>query len=453
MFGVIAAGAAVSGCFGFFAHRSFRFRMRQERYGKFMASGQGAALLPELRQLVKRHPGDLMLRYFQGQAFLQAGLFREAAQELELVDTRNRTEKLVPPVELAGILARAYEELGRYKEAQGVLLLQLKSCPLAFELLVQVAEIFQRRGMPRHASDYMEMALRIDPDNAALILRMSAFLEHSGDLKGALTQAKRVLELRENDPEACRIAARVYFSLSNYPRAMEYYAILAGLEEHRVNGLKGKAECLYAQGWMERSLMAFEEALRAAGDDRTARIPVLYRIGEICIKEGEIVRGLVCLEEVEQSSPGYKDTAKILARYRDFKNDRSLSVYAFSREGQFRELTAGILTALGVTFHKHKTVKKLDLVYYAAKETKDGPEHIYFYFSRKLVPLDERELREIVGEIRVVRMKQGVVYCPGGFTPQALEYARSRPLSLIGREELSSILKVAGTVGEAALSV
>jgi tetratricopeptide (TPR) repeat protein len=226
MFGVIAAGAAVTGCFGFFAHRSFRFRMRQERYGRFMDSGQGRRALPELRQLVKRHSSDLMLRYFLGQAYLQAGLGREAAQELELVDTRNRSEKLISPIGLTGLLARAYEELGRYKEAQGVLLLQLKNFPMAFELLVQVAEIFQRRGMPRHASEYMEMALRIDPDNTALILRMSSFLEHSGDLKGALKQPTGA-GAPGKGPEACRIAAGFIqsFQLSARPGILR---ILAG---------------------------------------------------------------------------------------------------------------------------------------------------------------------------------------------------------------------------------
>ncbi len=101
---------------------------------------------------------------------------------------------------------------------------------------------------------------------------------------------------------------------------------------------------------------------------------------------------------MEQGRPGDKDAAKILSRYRDFKNDRSLSVYAFSREGQFRELTAGILNTLGVTFHKHKTVKKLDLVYYAAKETGKGRSNLLL-LHQELGPWTNGSCVKLSGEI------------------------------------------------------
>jgi len=411
---------------------------------KLLEAGQGAALLPDLRQLVKKQPSDTSVRFFLGRAYAQGEMYREAAAEFELAATRNRKERAIDPSELAGALASSYERLGRFKEAQGVLLLELKRSPLSCGLLVQVAEIFQRRGMPGHASDYMAMALKIDPENPDLLLRMAVFLEYSGDLKGVLEYAKKVLEIRAGDADACRIAARVYYNLSNYPKAMEYYSILARMPGFRASGLKGKAECLYAHGSRILALAAFEEALQAAGGDVDMKIPLLYRIGMLYIKEGEVLRGVEYLGEVEKRSPGYKDAGATLSRYTAFSNDRSLAAYAFSRDCQFYDLACKMLDGLGFSCHKYKQVKKRDLVFYASRETDEKYEHIYFYFSRKLTPMDERELREIVNEVRLVRMKQGVVYGPGGYTRQAVEYAESRALTLISREELASQLAAAG---------
>ena len=348
-------------------------------------------------------------------------------------------------------MASCYEQMGRFKEAQGVLLLELKRSPLSYGLLIQVAEIFQRRGMPRHASDYMDMALKIDPENPELLFRMAVFLEHAGDLKGTLGFVKKVLEIKPDDPESCRIAARVYYNLSNYPKAMEYYALLARRPRFRVSGLKGKAECLYARGSRMLALAAFEEALAAAGDDAELKVPLLYRVGMLQLKEGDVSRGILNLEEVEQLMPGYKDTGETLDRYRSFSSDRSLSAYAFSKDGQFHEMTSQILGDMGFSWHKYKQVKKRDLVFYASRETDEKHEHIYFYFSRKLSPMDERELREIVNEVRLVRMKRAVVFSAGGYTPRASGYAKSRALSLTSREELISRLNAIGNfAGEAA---
>jgi hypothetical protein len=65
--------------------------------------------------------------------------------------------------------------------------------------------------------------------------------------------------------------------------------------------------------------------------------------------------------------------------------------------------------------------------------------------------MDERELREIVGRDRVVRMSR-VLSMSGRFTRRRWNSPQPAP-SLIGREELSSLLKVAGTVGAATLPV
>ena len=104
MLAVIAAGAAVTGCMGFWAQKAVRFRRSMDRCLRLLESGQGAALLPDLRRMVRKHPSDLKAKYCLGRAYAQGGMHREAAAEFEMVEVGNRRERTIEPSELAGQL-------------------------------------------------------------------------------------------------------------------------------------------------------------------------------------------------------------------------------------------------------------------------------------------------------------------------------------------------------------
>lgn len=423
-----------------FAVRSLATRVRLQQSRRRVEQGQGTSALATLKTLVANHYGALEVHYLLSQALLQSGLFRDTARELELVTSLNAREKRYPAAHLARDLARCYRELGNLRDAQGTLLLALKAAPGEEKLLVEVAEIFLLRGMPRHAADYLESSLRLAPENGALLLKMAQVQERAGNLRSALEYAQKAHTVDSSLGEASLLMARLYGIFGNQERASYYYNELANLEGYRLQALQGKADCLAALGNSEAARQVLEQALEQCGGDSEACLPVLYRIADTLMKERRISEGITYLERIERIRSDFRDVSQQLEKLRDFGHNQRLADFVFSDKDHFHSLAAALTRGMGLEPRKFKPVKKRDLVIHAARNDGRYRDMYYLYFSRSMQAMGEWELRELMSEIRLVRMSRGIVFCAGGFAPQALEYAASRSLTLIDRSETARML-------------
>lgn len=437
---IVLAGIISAGGFALMAHQSWAGRSRLKRCRTLVASGENREAILQLGKLAATRRGDVEVHYLLATAYRQAGRWQDAAGELEVVETYNRQEKKYPPVQLAAEMADCYVAVQEYKNAQGVLLLALKHYPRELSLHLQIADLFMLRNMPKHAAEYLGLAIDLSPRDPALLEKMAHVMEETLDLRKALRYAKLTLELDRNRPAAVHIAARCYYHFRNYDEANAYYARLVQFPETVITGLTGRGECLLQSGNPSAALHLFRQALERTGEGSDASLDLLYRIGSLCIEQMEVVRGVEYFEKIAAQRRSYRDVNEKLEKYRDFRRSGALTRYAFSTNDDFYVLAVQMLQAAGMKSLKHKIVRKRDFVFYAVREDDEVREQVYFYFSRSLHPVTEWELRELVGEIRVLRMNRGVVFSPGGFDRPAAAYAESRPLALQDRERIERLL-------------
>ena len=135
-----------------------------------------------LREGLRRYPDDLSLRYAQALLFQEQGRLRRAASALEAI--------IADTPEDAGLL-----------NALGYLLTD---------------------SLDRHeeAYVYLEQALTLEPDNAAIIDSMGWVLFHLGDYDAALEHLLRAFELFP-DPEVAAHIVDVYWAMGRESEARE----------------------------------------------------------------------------------------------------------------------------------------------------------------------------------------------------------------------------------------
>lgn len=133
-----------------------------------------------LREGLRRYPDDMSLRYAQALLYQEQGRLRRAASALE------------------AIIADTPEDAG-LMNALGYLLTD---------------------SLDRHdeAYDYIEQALTLEPDNAAIIDSMGWVLFHLGDYEAALEHLQRAFELFP-DPEVAAHIVDVYWAMGREAEA------------------------------------------------------------------------------------------------------------------------------------------------------------------------------------------------------------------------------------------
>jgi len=418
------------------------FSVRLRRIEALIQEGAAGAALPLLQNLEKKYHGRLALHHLLARAYTQLAQYRNAIEEWNRVLLLNQHECELTVAAIAHPLAEAHIALGELREAQGVLLLALEASPGEGSLRERLAEIYTRRGMAKHALACYEFLLKYDPENRELIMKTADAQERAGDLRAALVSALHVVRLDARSTGAIAMAARLYSGFSNHRSAEEYWRALADLPANRAEGLKGLASCIEAQGGRdEEALDLFNQALAYLVGARD-RISVMYSMVNILIRGESLREALAILEEISAMDPEYRDVPYLIQQYRDLAQDELVARFTSAGEREFRRLADDVLIALGVSVLREKIVNRRDLLLHGMVEQGTRRETVLLYFARSLSPIDERSLRELADEMRVMRAKRAYVFSMAGYSEHAKSFATLRSISLIARAELKTMLAI-----------
>jgi len=421
------------------------FSVRLQRIDALVRDGAPEAALPLLRSLEKKHHGKLALHLLLARVHALLAQHREAVEEWNRVLLINQHNCEMPQADIALSLAENHLALGELREAQGVLLLTLASCPGELRLRERLAEIYLQRGMPKHALECYDILLKYDPENNDLLYKIALVQQRAGDLRAALLSALRIIRQDAQNTNALAMAANLYSGFANHRSAEEYWRKLIQYASHAADGYRGLASSLDAQGGRdEEALAAYAEALHYAREERD-RLAMQYAMVNILIR-GEALRdALALLEEIKARDPEYRDVAYLIDQYKELAQDELVARFTGASDKEFRHLAGDVLIALGVSVLREKPAGGRDLMIHGILDEGDRRETVLMYFARALSPITERTLQELSDEMRVMRAKRAWMFSMAGYSARAKNFAAPRAITLIARDELKTMIKAEDT--------
>ncbi|MDR2734429.1 MAG: hypothetical protein LBC99_07295 [Spirochaetota bacterium] len=416
------------------------FSMRLQKIEALVRGGAPDAALPLLRNLEKKHHGKLALHLLLARVHALLAQHRDAIEEWNRVLLINQHHCEISQADIALALVENHLALGELREAQGVLLLTLKSCPGELRLRERLAEIYLQRGMPKHALECYDILLKYDPENNDLLYKIALVQERSGDLRAALISTLRILRQDAQNASALAMAANLYSGFANHRSAEEYWRKLIGYASHAAEGYKGLAACLDAQGGRDdETLAAYSEALQYARGEQD-RLAIQYAMVSILIRMEALRDALALLEDIQARDPGYRDVAYLIDQYRELARDELVARFTSADDREFRRLAGDVLITLGVSILREKPINSRDLLIHGILDEGNYRETVLTYFARTLSPITERTLQELSDEMRVMRAKRAYMFSMAGYSVRAKNFAALRAITLIARDELKTML-------------
>jgi tetratricopeptide (TPR) repeat protein len=418
------------------------FPVRLRRIEALVQEGAADEALPLLRALAKKHHGKLPLHMLLARVYTDLAKYRHAIEEWNRVFVINQRERELSGAEIARPLAECHASLGELREAQGVLLLALEASPGECGLRERLAEIYLQRGMPKHSIACYEILLKYDRENTGLLLKLASVQERAGDMRAALVSVLHIIRLDARNIHAIAMAARLYSGFGNHRSAEDYWRQLVHVPSGRAEGLKGLASCLDAQGGRdEEALEMYTEAMKYVSDERD-RLAILYSMVNILIRGEALREALAILEEISRKDSNYRDVPYLIEQYKDLARDELVARFTNANAQDFRRLADDVLIALGVSVLREKIVHQRDLELHGMLEEGTRRETVLLYFARALSPINERLLQELADEMRVMRVKRSYVFSMAGYSARAKSFATLRSISLVGRDELKTMLMI-----------
>jgi tetratricopeptide (TPR) repeat protein len=454
--GLIIILAVGFGALILFVIRMILSPRRVESLGTLIKQGKTGIAIKSAKRLIARDSKNAEAHYYLGLAYHAEKKEDDAYREFKILNQLSIQGKLIPEQDYRQTLAQLYVSHGETEEALKEYLLLTKLAPRQGEFFYQAGKLFAERGKGETAREYLQKASELAPKNGDIYCDLGILCYREKKAPEAKAALERALRFQKDGSRAWFYLGKLQKDVKEYAGALGAFEKAAGDPEFRVKALVERGGCYLAQNNIDQALPDLEKAVAAIKDESANdSLFARYFLGLCFEKRREIDKALVQWEQIYAQKKGFKDVGEKLSEYREFKaggktgtsgGADTMKTYLTAGNSDFAELCKNIVK------------EAMELQVQSARSFSEGSEILALQgegetFSRKMPhlirfyrgnnPADEGEIRSILDDAKEQNIPKAVVVAGAGFTPAAREFANSRPVELVDKEELRHMLRKA----------
>jgi tetratricopeptide (TPR) repeat protein len=256
---------------------------------------------------------------------------------------------------------------------------------------------------------------------------------------------RKAVDFEPNDKESMFLLAQCHFELGKNDRALNIFSHL------RLDPAIGPKAALFAgtihmsEHDYPKAIMDFEIGLKHREIKQDIAIELKYRLAAAYIKQSEMNRALILLEEVYSLKPDYKDVGRLITYYRELITNKELQIFLLAAPSEFLTLCRRIATnffeagktkLLNITLNKSEYADIL-----AEVHTRRWEDLVMFRFVRTNGVVGELIVRDFYAICKESRAGRGFCVTPGEFTEGAKQFVEARLIDLIDKTEILKMFK------------
>lgn len=334
--------------------------------------------------------------------------------------------------------------LGKYDEAINAFLLSGKQNPDSYETNYYLGMSFYCKEIYDKAIICFRKCKILNPENTDSYLYLGMSFFKAQKYKDCLPYLKHVLDLQPDNKELLFNMAVAMSETGMTDKALKVFVHL------RPDPQYGAMSCLEAGKMHERfkdyasAIGDYEIALKLSNVPDNILVQIKYHIANDYIATNNIPKGLAVLKQLQATHPGYKDVDTLVLRYSELNQNQNLQLYLFSGTSDFVALCRKFIGAYYPDgFVKVEDVNVISecVEIICSVETNKWERKQMFRFYRTQTVIGDIYIREFHSKMRDAKCDNGTCVTMGSFSESAHKYIEGRPLDLIEKDQLSTVLK------------
>ena len=434
------------GIITFFLVKSIIAPRQVETLFKQLNNGKAAAVTRGAKQILAKNPRNVDAHYLLGQAYLEQNKPELALMELKAVNQIGIFDGYTKEDEFRKKIAALYERFNQPEEALKEYLLLIKLQPNIAEYYLKAGELFEQRDKSSKAMNFYRKAISLNDRLAEahqrlgyILYRSKKPLEARGEFEAAI----------KNDPSNYK----AHFYLGKLQKeSHDYVAALLSFEKAqreqslKIRALIERGSCYMNMNNFDKAATELERAIKLSEDPGSKETLYARYFLSLCYeKDRRFDNAIEQWEKIYKRKPGFKDVAEKLSQYQDLRTDDHMKDYLTASPTEFVEICKAVTTGpMGLTIRDTSEIQNGCQIIAVDSDTrwrnaKKLPK--LMWFLRVPESLGESTIRSVHEKMKKLNVSRGVVINSSTFSRKAIEYAESRPIDLVSKEELQNHLK------------
>ncbi len=446
VFLIIIVGAAV-GVFTFFVVKSFITPRQMENLVLALRQGKTQTVIRQAKQLIAKDSRNVNAHYFLGKAYLKEEKPELALMEYKIVNQIGQFTDLTHEAPFRKEAAQLYRRFNQSEEALKEYLLLMKKNPDVAEHYFLIGELFEERQMGDKAQQYYRKTVELDSGHAGAHMRLGILYSRNKKSLEAKAELEVALKLEPENSKAHFYMGRLLKEMHDYAAALRSFEVSQRDLDFKVKSLIEAGACYMSMNNLERAISSLE---RAVGLDKelssTEQLYSHYFLSLSYERSRKIDEAIEQWEFIYAKKPSFKDVAQKLSQYQELRSDDKMKDYMVSGSEEFLSICKGILTVLKLEV---RDAMEIPNGYRIAAVDREKNWRVsrkiprLLMFLRVTEAIDESTVRNLLEMMKKNSINRGVIVTSSNFTSQAKQYADTRPVDLVNKEQLSGLLNEA----------
>ncbi|MBR1722007.1 MAG: tetratricopeptide repeat protein, partial [Treponema sp.] len=393
---------------------------------------------------------DYHAHYYLGKAYLADRKNELALMEFKTVGQNAIFYEKLPEIEFRKQISGLYLKFNQLEEALKEFLLLTKLEPTNAENFYNCAKIYEQQNNAENALGFYQKTIKFNKKHVKAWAGMGMILfraKQFGEAKKAIDYA---LKLSPETFSTYYYLGKIQKENKEYPAAVKSFEKACRDPEYKQRALLERGSCYMMAGATDNAQLEFEKAVKASKDEKSQEsLYARYFLAACYEKNRKIDKAIEQWQIISKINRNFRDVSSKLSEYKDLQTNDSLKEFLTSSNADFVEICKKAAMAGFSMAAQTAEETKWGCQIIATEQKKDDwmnmrKQLFLMNFYRITDPIEDSEVRRTLDLAKSKNCVKAFACTSSEFTTTAIRFAENRPIELVGKEKLESILAKAG---------
>ena len=406
--------------------------------------GKYSGAIKLAKQLLTNEPRNSEVHYLLGLSYLGDGKSELALMEMKKINEYGDFSGLLKEVDFRKTIAGLYRDFNQPEEALKEYLLLIRLEPDEPNWYYEAGCIFEQRNKLDNAVGHFKKALDLNPQHTNAHFKIGSIFYRNNRQTEAKIELELALRYNPENHKANYFIGKILKDKKDFAGALNSFEKSQRDPELKVKSLLERGICYISVKNFDRAITELERTIANAEPNAKEILFARYFLGYCLEQRRDIDKAIGQWELIYAQNPTFKDVGEKLSQYQDLRTDDRMKDYLTAGREEFLEICKKLTGAMNMSIRDMTEIQNGCQIIAVESEskwrgTKKLPLMIWFLRVPELV--QESATREIHEAMKRDTIGRGMIVTSSGFSRKAKEFSESRPVNLVGKEKLQTMLK------------
>ncbi|HAK46965.1 MAG TPA: restriction endonuclease [Spirochaeta sp.] len=406
--------------------------------------GKYSAAIKQAKQLIANEPRNYELHYLLGLSYLGDHKSELALMEMKKINEYGDFSGLLKEVDFRKTIAGLYNDFNQPEEALKEYLLLIRLEPDQPEWYYQAGSLFEYRNKTDSAVQHFKKTIELNPQHTDAHFKLGSIFYRNKRQGEAKLELDLALRYNPENYKANFYIGKILKDKKDFAGALNAFEKSQRDPDLKLKSLLERGICYINVKNFERAITELERTISNSENQGQEILFARYFLAHCYEQQRDIDKAIEQWEQVYAKKPTFKDVGEKLSQYQDLRTDDMMKDYLTAGRNEYIELCKKLTGTMSMSIRDITEVQNGCQIIAVDSETKwRGAKKLPLMIWYLRVPelVQETQARAIHESMKKSSIGRGMIVTSSGFSRKAREFSESRPVNLIGKEKLQTMLK------------